>query len=348
MKRLGIFTFICCVAFFGVMNVHALSINGQSIDTAGNDANREITKDEDGTYNIKLLKDVAYDIELITGDDVVIDLNGHKLTNSCKTCSPIWIKPDATLTITDNSESRNGTITYSDDATANDNYYASLIRNEGILNFEDGIVDVNKGGDSKNQPPYAIGIDNLSELHIIGGEIKTSHSNAWGLNNQATGFTDIMAATFTQGSDFSVIMNHGNMYISNGDFKVAEGNNDANSLITSIGTQDKAAVLNIEDGNFVGRAGIFYESGENDYNTISLGGGNYTLADGSVPDLSAYIPEGYTMDEYGNVVREKSDSQTSTENNTNSSSSNEKANKKANLDDVPKTGVIYSVINYLA
>ena len=37
-----------------------------------------------------------------------------------------------------------------------------------------------------------------------------------------------------------------------------------------------------------------------------------------------------------------------TTSNTNSSSSNEKVNKKANLDDVPKTGVVYSVINYLA
>ena len=307
MKRLEIYLLLgLSLAGFGALRVNALTFknsdNNGKIETCDE---YEVTQNGDGeNYTIKLKEDAALDFVFEDGETVTFDLNGFTLTNYCATCSPIYVKEGATVTIKSSkgNEDKIGTITYKEGSSASGDYYASLIRNEVTL--EEGIIDVNKGAETTNTKPYAIGIDNLKTLTISGGEVKTSHNNAWGVNNQKGATADINGGTFTQGADFSVVMNHGEMSITDGNFGVSEENTGAHSLISSIGEEENPATLNISGGSFVGNNDIFYEPTEGEtYGGVSITGGSYALTgEDAELDLSNYIDDKYQIDESGKVT----------------------------------------------
>ena len=277
MKKLGALVIISLMFFGFNVKVDALSFSnrdgGGDIEGGAYEDIIEVERGE-GITTIKILTDNAtLDFVFYPQDgEIILDLNGYTMTNFCPGCSAVNIQNGAKVTIKDSSPGQTGAIKYKNDAQDANGYYASLIRNEGTLTVESGTIEVNKGGDVADQQPYAIGIDNLGTLNISGGKVITSHTNAWGVNNQSKAIATISGGTFDQQKNFSIIANHGTMNITGGDFTASD---KSNAIITNAGLGAEDATLAISSGNFSGNNNVFYNA--EGKSTIEISGGEYEV-----------------------------------------------------------------------
>ena len=124
--------------------------------------------DGEENINVQLLADNYEDVDIPSGANVTIDLNGHTLTN----VSGHTIVNNGTLSITDNSEDGTGTVdcvTHGHGALVN---YGNATIESGMLtrSTEAGASATNNGGNSW----YVI--DNHGEMTFEGGRVyNTSH-----------------------------------------------------------------------------------------------------------------------------------------------------------------------------
>ncbi len=321
-KKILFMAFAFVVSMFIVPNVFAASVS--DIKSWGETGTHIKVEGSDNNYTLTLTGEPKQDLIISQGETVTIDLAGHTLTNYTNNNSVITINSGATVTIIDSSN--DGKISLKSD----DNGTAPVINNAGTLTLENGTIDSTKAGST--------GIYNSGTLTVAGGEVKTSVNGAWGLTNVGT--ATITDGTFTQGNDFSVVLNAGTMTVEGGNFVAADGGSH-NSLITNK-NDDGTASMTINGGTF-DSTGIFYNE---DGDSIVITSGNFAS------DVSEYLADGLVMeqDEDGNFIvvdaPEIPDDNTNSEEN-NSTTVVNKVIDKTKLDDVPKTGSIYSVLNFM-
>lgn len=231
---------------------------------------------------VKLLKDVTESVLVRPGKVIVLDMNGHSLTESSdNTVSSYTIDNQGILTITGNGKLY--------DADDGDN--SSLIRNLGTLTIENGEFECDYG------------------CNVIKNDGDEDNKNGENVHNT---YLTINGGTFKQnkaGSDYQVILSWTDITINGGTFT---GNGSAGaSVIMSGGDSSDPALgkLTVNGGTFgnadnaiflaneYGDAGDAVITGgtfngalyvENDNGTIAVTGGEF---DRVVPET--YCAEGY-------------------------------------------------------
>ncbi len=292
--------------------------------------------------DLKLNQKAVQDLEIGAGQVVTLDLNGFEFTNFSDgtsnkgKLSAIWILSGGELTIKDTNSNGTGKVYISGDDTL------PAVNNleGGKLTIEGGIFEARKaGGDA---------IHNSGELTFTNGTVKTTVDGAWGLVNEGTAV--INGGTFDQGNDYSVVLNAKDMTINDGTFNATGAGH--NAVVSNVGkSSDAPAKLTVTGGDFNAEdnAKIFSnglnDEGEN--STIAVSGGTFSN------ELKAeYLADGLVMeqDEDGNFVLvtepdEPIDDPSNDENN--STTIVNKVLDKTKLDDVPKTGSVYSALSFM-
>ena len=260
------FKMFCGLFMFMALVVPFSGVNAINVDNIGGNVT---SKNEDGVWHLTLNGDDTQDLEIRSGETVVLDLNGFTLTNFSDGCSTIWVQPGGTLTIVDSKG--NGAIKKLNASGA------PVVNNEGTLTVEAGTIS------SKGEKSAAL--LNSGTLTVSGGTITAEEDNVFGLVNEGTAV--INGGNFVQAHNFSVVNNANKMEIKDGNFTVEDGNTGAYSLITNQGSTNNAT-LEVNGGTFKANKGVFYNDGEDE---ITVSGGTYSH------DVSAYLADGFEMKE---------------------------------------------------
>ena len=260
------FKMFCGLFMFMALVVPFSGVNAINVDNIGGNVT---SKNEDGVWHLTLNGDDTQDLEIRSGETVVLDLNGFTLTNFADGCSTIWVQSGGTLTIVDSKG--NGAIKKLNASGA------PVVNNEGTLTVEAGTIS------SKGEKSAAL--LNSGTLTVSGGTITAEEDNVFGLVNEGTAV--INGGNFVQAHNFSVVNNANKMEIKDGNFTVEDGNTGAYSLITNQGSTNNAT-LEVNGGTFKANKGVFYNEGEDE---ITVSGGTYSH------DVSAYLADGFEMKE---------------------------------------------------
>ncbi len=261
------------VIAIAVMLMFTYVVNVQAA-TMANLVEWNVVTSDGNTYT--LTGNAKQDIVVGDGETVVLDLGGYNLINYTNGCSTITVEAGGTLTIT-------GSGTISNSSTNG----VPVISNNGTLYVEGGVVEASYQG--------ATGIYNSGTLTVTAGEVKTTVSDCWGITNVGT--ATITGGIFTQGANYSVLLNAGNMSIEGGTIAVAEGNTSAYSIITNESSaKDGSANLTIKDGNI---NGAIYNDGDK----VVITGGTFS----SPSAVEEYLDSSVRFDADGNVIEANAD-----------------------------------------
>ena len=237
---------------------------------------------------VKLLADATEDVTVAEGKDLTLDLNGFKLAN----VKGHTITNNGTLTITDSSEAKTGTVdnvthakgalvnagtatleggtfersneagTLSPYANGGNSWYT--VQNKGTMTIKDGTTIKNNGGFSSN----LCNADDTNAKLVINGGTFAGGINA--VKNGSNTKLEITGGTFSNTSQY-VVMNWSDATISGGTF-TAEGTAPS-VLFTSSYGNDKD-ILKVTGGTFSGAASMIrnYYDKDNRGNAAVSGG----------------------------------------------------------------------------
>ena len=327
MKKLKLLTMIAAIFLFcGVVNVNAATVDSEKADERGqfyvgsDGTNVEVTKEEDGTFNVKLTGNAVQDIIIYEGEDVTLDLNGYTLTNFTPECEAIKVLYGGKLTIMDSSEEGTGTVTQA--ATSK----FSAITNQGTMIIESGnfITTLSQyvvrnennltinGGTFTNESSDTSLIGNIVNMDksvpedvkptmLINGGSYTANSNTV-INNENC-VVEIAGGTFTSENAYA-LDNWSEATVSGG--KLTSINNSA--IRYGDRGQSESVSLTITGGTIVS-----YETADDikivDENAVLDVRGNLSITGGSfTSDVSEYLPSDLESVDDGNgnlVVAEK-------------------------------------------
>ena len=183
---------------------YVASIGSKNYETLA-DAIRLAAKNK----TVMLLDDVTENIEIATAKNFTLDLNGHTINGGTGT-AVATIKNCGTVTITDSSAAKTGTIKRDDNGTVGEKSYY-VIRNIGTMTIEQAIVTNNSGyrqtnpsGSMQGSSLICNGDDDLGgTLNISGGTFE--QQNFLVIKNGALGTLNVTGGTFT--SKHSAIQN---------------------------------------------------------------------------------------------------------------------------------------------
>ena len=158
---------------------------------------------------ITLLADVDANIEIGSAKNFTLDLNGHTINGGTGTAKAT-IMNNGTVTITDSSAAKTGTIKRDDNGTVGETSYY-VIHNIGTMTIEQAIVTNNSGyrqtnpsGSMNGSSLICNGDDDLGgTLNISGG--KFEQRNFIAIKNGALGNLNVTGGTIS--SDHSAIQN---------------------------------------------------------------------------------------------------------------------------------------------
>lgn len=327
MKKLKLLTMIAAIFLFcGMVNVNAATVDSEQADARGQvyvgtpGTNVEVTKEEDGTFNVKLTGNAVQDIIIYEGEDVTLDLNGYTLTNFTPECEAIKVLYGGKLTIMDSSEEGTGTVTQA--ATSK----FSAITNQGTMIIESGnfITTLSQyvvrnennltinGGTFTNESSDTSLIGNIVNMDksvpedvkptmLINGGSYTANSNTV-INNENC-VVEIAGGTFTSENAYA-LDNWSEATVSGG--KLTSINNSA--IRYGDRGQSESVSLTITGGTIVS-----YETADDikivDENAVLDVRGNLSITGGSfTSDVSEYLPSDLELVDDGNgnlVVAEK-------------------------------------------
>ena len=327
MKKLKLLTMIAAIFLFcGMVNVNAATVDSEQADARGQfyvgtpGTNVEVTKEEDGTFNVKLTGNAVQDIIIYEGEDVTLDLNGYTLTNFTPECEAIKVLYGGKLTIMDSAEEGTGTVTQA--ATSK----FSAITNQGTMIIESGnfITTLSQyvvrnennltinGGTFTNESSDTSLIGNIVNMDksvpadvkptmLINGGSYTANSNTV-INNENC-VVEIAGGTFTSENAYA-LDNWSEATVSGG--KLTSINNSA--IRYGDRGQSESVSLTITGGTIVS-----YETADDikivDENAVLDVRGNLSITGGSfTSDVSEYLPSDLELVDDGNgnlVVAEK-------------------------------------------
>lgn len=158
---------------------------------------------------VTLLDDVAENVTIVENKVLTLDLNGHTINGGTGTAKAT-ITNNGTVTITDSSTAKTGTIKRDDNGTVGETSYY-VIHNIGTMTIEQAIVTNNSGyrqtnpsGSMNGSSLICNGDDDLGgTLNISGG--KFEQRNFIAIKNGALGKLNVTGGTIS--SDHSAIQN---------------------------------------------------------------------------------------------------------------------------------------------
>lgn len=240
---------------------------------------------------VKLLADATEDVIVAEGKNLTLDLNGFKLTN----VKGHTITNNGTLTITDSSEAKTGTVdnvthakgalvnagtatleggtfersneagTLSPYANGGNSWYT--VQNKGAMTIKDGTTVKNNGGFSSN----LCNADDTNAKLVINGGTFAGGINA--VKNGSNTKLEITGGTFSNTSQY-VVMNWSDATISGGTF-TAEGTAPS-VLFTSSYGNDKDS-LKVTGGTFSGAASMIHNYYDKDNRgNAAVSGGTFS------------------------------------------------------------------------
>ena len=170
---------------------------------------------------VTLLKDVTENVEIAKEKNLTLDLNGKTLSGGTGTAKAALYNL-GTITIQDTSAAKTGTIKRDDTGTVGETSYY-VIRNQGTMTIESGIVSNNSGYRKTNPTGSMIGsslicngdCDGGSTLTIKGGTF--TQNNFIAIKNGALGVLHVTGGTIS--SDHSAIQNWFKADITGGEIK---------------------------------------------------------------------------------------------------------------------------------
>ena len=170
---------------------------------------------------VTLLKDVTENVEIAKEKNLTLDLNGKTLSGGTGTAKAALYNL-GTITIQDTSAAKTGTIKRDDTGTVGETSYY-VIRNQGTMTIESGIVSNNSGYRKTNSTGSMIGsslicngdCDGGSTLTIKGGTF--TQNNFIAIKNGALGVLNVSGGTIS--SDHSAIQNWFKADITGGEIK---------------------------------------------------------------------------------------------------------------------------------
>ena len=158
---------------------------------------------------VTLLDNIDGNFEIASAKKITLDLNGFTLNGGTGTAKAA-ITNYGTLTITDSSEAKTGTIKRADSGIEGETSYY-VIKNHGTMTIEKASV-INNSGYKKQNPSGSMvgsslilngGVDNISKLTIKGGEF--TQMNFIAIKNDANGELHVEGGTIT--SNHSAVQN---------------------------------------------------------------------------------------------------------------------------------------------
>ena len=170
---------------------------------------------------VKLLKDVTENVEIAKEKNLTLDLNGKTLSGGTGTAKAA-LSNLGTITIQDSSAAKSGTIKRDDNGTTGETSYY-VIRNQGTMTIESGIVINNSGYRKANSTGSMVGsslicngdCDEGGTLTIKGGTF--TQNNFIAIKNGALGVLHVTGGTIT--SNHSAIQNWFKADITGGEIK---------------------------------------------------------------------------------------------------------------------------------
>lgn len=245
-------------AMAALLPTTALAATPQEIMDWGEGTKISVEKGQDGVYTLTLTGDASQDL-VIDGETVVLNLNGHTLTNFTDGCSAIHIK-SGSLTIGDSSEEGTGVIKQK---SANKN--VPLIGNSGSLTIENGTFEQGQAyGVIVSQPG--------SDTDIAGGVFTQSANSPWSIVDNK-GNMSISGGDFTGGATPNalwVIRNESNLAVTGGRFSSVSGGAVIGTTKEGDNAPNSEASTKISGGDFSSVSTAFYVHGGNDKGAVSL------------------------------------------------------------------------------
>ena len=170
---------------------------------------------------ITLLANVTENVEISKGKRVTLDLNGYTLNGGTGTAKAA-LTNYGTITIKDSSAAKTGTIKRDDNGTVGETSYY-VIRNQGTMTIESGIVINNSGYKKANPTGSMVGSSLICNgdcneggtLTIKGGTF--TQNNFIAIKNGALGVLHVSGGTIT--SNHSAIQNWFKADITGGEIK---------------------------------------------------------------------------------------------------------------------------------
>ena len=167
---------------------------------------------------VTLLDNINGNFEISDIKKITLDLNGFTLNGGTGTAKAA-ITNKGTLTITDSSAKKNGTIKRDDNGVDGETSYY-VIENHGTMTIEKAIVINNSGYKKQNSSGSMVGsslilnggVDNISKLTIKGGEF--TQMNFIAIKNDANGELHVEGGTIT--SNHSAVQNWFNAELTGG------------------------------------------------------------------------------------------------------------------------------------
>ena len=196
---------------YGVKAAYVAEVNGVKYETL----QAAIDKATKGA-TVKLLADTKENVTIAKA--LTLDLNGFTLNGGTGTAKAA-ITNKGTLTITDSSAAKTGTIKRDDSGIVGETSYY-VIENHGTMTIEKAIV-INNSGYKKQNPNGSMvgsslilngGVDNISKLTIKGGEF--TQMNFIAIKNDANGELHVEGGTIT--SNHSAVQNWFNAELTGG------------------------------------------------------------------------------------------------------------------------------------
>ena len=180
-----------------------------TVDDTGYETLAAAVKTKINGKTVKLLDDVTENIEIAKAKNFTLDLNGHTINGGTGTAKAT-IMNNGTVTITDSSAAKNGTIKRDDNGTVGETSYY-VIHNIGTMTIEQAIVTNNSGYKKTNPSGSMVGSSLICNgdndlggtLNISGG--KFEQKNFIAIKNGALGKLNVTGGTIS--SDHSAIQN---------------------------------------------------------------------------------------------------------------------------------------------
>ena len=196
--------------------VKPVTVNGVGYDTLA----AAIAAAESGA-TVKLLADVNENVEIAAGKNLTLDLNGCTLNGGTGT-NKAALTNYGTITITDSSEAKTGTIKRNDIGTVGETSYY-VILNQGTMTIESGTVINNSGYKKANSTGSMVGSSLICNGDCNGGSTLTINGGTFtqynfiAIKNGALGVLNVTGGMIT--SNHSAIQNWFEANITGGEIK---------------------------------------------------------------------------------------------------------------------------------
>ena len=224
---------------------------------------------------VQLLNDTSENITIAATKQITLDLNGHTLNGGTGTAKAAILN-QGTVTITDTSAGKTGTIKRDDQGVAGETSYY-VIDNNGTMVIDQANV-INNSGSKGSSLIRNGGVDNVSSLTINGGTFE--QQNFIAVKNDSNGELTINGGTLT--SKQSVVQNWNKAQILGGNLK---GGYLWTDSYTEAGTTGETVIGG--NAQFAGTIYMDVWNSSSSPSTLKIEGGSLNVAEWKVTSAAA-------------------------------------------------------------